>query len=275
MRMVVNRNGVLLNLDSIRDLHVPGYVALKEPLVGTVVRLKEGIARVRLRTFVGVKLDKKEGKQEQVPRESTFTTTTSTKDMQKRKKKRFLLRSSKGFLYPFKKFRKASARNAHGLLAMAGSSKDDNETSGKDDIRRRIYKDIKTELVAMKELATKFETIPVRTHIQNLRLYRDSFKGSDAVDFLLGMGVAKTRKGAIEIARQMQADFSKQFWVAWMFLAKTVLSLTNLRCAPKIYSKMSQETICPFKMPMKSCKSLLVPCSLLLYPRSHSLLFSI
>ncbi|KAG7355081.1 glutamate-1-semialdehyde 2,1-aminomutase [Nitzschia inconspicua] len=198
MRIAINQNGDLLNLDSINELYVPGQVHLTEPLLGTVVRWNKGIVHVKMKSFVGTSLKNQKTKPIDL---STSNIDSGTKHWREMKR---LFREK--LSNPLRNLGNASHDNGS-MLQKMDWSQDRKETSKKYKIRRLIYEDIDTELSLLKYLAIKFEKIPVKTHVRSLRLYKNSFRGSEAVDFLLGIDSAKSRRTVIETLRQMQTDF--------------------------------------------------------------------
>ncbi|KAL3913085.1 MAG: hypothetical protein SGILL_006628 [Bacillariaceae sp.] len=199
MRMLVNDQGVLLNLDDIHDLYIPEKLQIIEPVQGTVLRYRNGILRLKFNSIVGVKLN--------------MAASSSSTDVPKKKKKKRKRLLKKDAL-------KASTKSSLTRKTSSGDeSKPGQEPAGsilplqldkKEVIREKISHDFKTELRDFRDMARALERIPVKTHVHNLHLYKDSFRGSAAVDWILEkVGFVKTRLAAIELARQMQADFSK------------------------------------------------------------------
>jgi hypothetical protein len=74
--------------------------------------------------------------------------------------------------------------------------------------RQLINADILREQKMLKFIAMMFEAIPVQNNRHKMRLYPKSFRGKDAVDFLLESKLADSRHEAIKIARDLQVEFN-------------------------------------------------------------------
>lgn len=77
----------------------------------------------------------------------------------------------------------------------------------KDKLRMRINEDITTELHKFHTIALMFEGIPLQTNKTNLWRYRDTFRGSDAVDYIMELNIARTRVEAVEFGCKLQTAF--------------------------------------------------------------------
>jgi hypothetical protein len=75
-------------------------------------------------------------------------------------------------------------------------------------IRRRVNAEIRQEIIKLRVIAMMFETIPVQKNRQNLRLWPNTFRGKDAVDFVLDCKIAETRQNAVKILKDMQIEFN-------------------------------------------------------------------
>ncbi|KAG7359120.1 glutamate-cysteine ligase [Nitzschia inconspicua] len=204
MRIAINQNGALVNLDSINELYVPGQVHMTEPLLGTVVRWNKGIVQLKMKSFVGTSLKNPKKKTTELSTSDNKIGTKQWREM----KRLFRPRYREKLSNPFRILGNASHINDNGsMIQKMDWSQDRKDTPKKVEIRRLMYEDIETELSLLKDLAIKFEKIPVKTHVRSLRLYKNSFRGSEAVDFMLGMDSTKSRRTVIETLRQMQTDF--------------------------------------------------------------------
>ena len=199
LRMLINDEGMLLNLDVIHKMIIPEKLSITEPLEGTVVRLEDGMLKVKMRSIVGVKLNRR-----------PTGAPMQKKRKRKRKKKRKLKLDTSKISKQSWNSRQASSDGESQTEQLATGSINPLEADRKDFIRERIRYDYKTEVIEFRKMARKLEEIPVKTHVHNLRLYKDSFRGSQLVDYIIdNVATVRTRIAAVELARQMQTDFSK------------------------------------------------------------------
>ncbi|KAL3921567.1 MAG: hypothetical protein SGILL_002680 [Bacillariaceae sp.] len=201
LRMLVNAKGMLLNLDAIHEMLIPEKLRITEPLEGTVVRLENGILKVKLNSIVGVKLNRPP------------TGAPKQKEKKGKRKKKLKLKVDKSKISKTSLSSRQSSSNGESQTEQqATGSVHPLQVDRKDFIREKIRFDYRTEVLNFKAMARKLEQIPVKTHVHNLRLYKDTFRGSQAVDWILDrIGFVRTRIAAVELARQMQTDFTDEF----------------------------------------------------------------
>ena len=75
-------------------------------------------------------------------------------------------------------------------------------------IRSVIKKQNRESLQKLRLIALEFESISLQSNRHNLRLYPKTFRGCDAVDFLLDTKIAKSRSDAVRIGRSLQDEFN-------------------------------------------------------------------
>lgn len=65
-----------------------------------------------------------------------------------------------------------------------------------------------TEWKSLEQIAQGLErSVPVRSNRYHLRFYRNTFIGSDCVDYLVRSGFASSRSEAVELGRQIAKEF--------------------------------------------------------------------
>jgi hypothetical protein len=195
LRIAWNEDGFLVNLDSIHNMYIPGYVQITEPVLGTVVRLRECRLFVKLNSIVGVKLKTHKSAPIELVDETIKEHPRKTKKTKQTKNRKTNALAKK----KQKEKGKHPDRFSPGLIP----------SEDKDKIRRLIYDDIVMGLNHGRVTALKFKQMPVKLHVQNLRPYRNSFRGSEAVDYMMKIDPALSRTEAIEALRQLQVDLSK------------------------------------------------------------------
>lgn len=82
---------------------------------------------------------------------------------------------------------------------------------------------------ALAKLAEEFvEGITLRTHTYHLKMYRNTFVGSEAVDFMVNSGLALTREDAVFLGQRFLTELNLFFHVYWDHTFKDVSQIDDV-----------------------------------------------
>ena len=186
----------LVNIDRIDSIFIPGRFLAEKPLVGTVITFDEGRMEIKLRSVRGRILKANED----IPEENylaarerelpDFKKVAATVD---RTRKKVNVEMQKGL---------DMLKKHEDRVKIAPVTVKDEIDS-----RNRMNAEVYESLFKLQILAKMFEQIPVQRNRENLRLYPQSFRGSEAVSFVLENNMAGSRREAVKLLKDMEVQF--------------------------------------------------------------------
>jgi Domain found in Dishevelled, Egl-10, and Pleckstrin (DEP) len=211
VRVSLNNGAILANIDAISELCFPNAFSLAQPLRSTVVRYDKGQMTLKMNTLSIVKLPRKGQKEsEDDGAADPFTELGQMLSSCVEDTRQVINRGGRQVNEVQKRVRTGIA--AFGGLLQRQLSNNQSEMESKEMIqaessRARINTELYSRVMTMRTLAELLESIPLGRHRHRLRLYPDSFRGSDAVDFLLEHSIVDNRVQGRRILRDLQIQF--------------------------------------------------------------------
>ena len=95
-----------------------------------------------------------------------------------------------------------------GMNEVNQKSESSTDTVNAKEEREMVNAEIYREAEKLKYIAMMFEKIPVQSNRHNLRLYPNSFRGAEAVEYILESKLAKSRHEAVKLTRDLQVEFN-------------------------------------------------------------------
>eukprot|EP00934_Nitzschia_sp_Nitz4_P002295 Nitzschia sp. Nitz4//scaffold29_size155292//55484//58816//NITZ4_002652-RA/size155292-processed-gene-0.12-mRNA-1//1//CDS//3329546430//2295//frame0 len=205
----------LLNVDEISELYIPDFIQLLQPLACTSVRYENETLTIKANSIYGRKLSKS-------PSEyvSTMMKTSNSDHFGDFNPLTFFSNTRQRVQNTGRQINKGIHRRVRsGMQGIGEFTKLGGSGSGKekniDDVewRKQTYRDQiaeaqRSQLVGLKEKAQKIDGMPLRTCRQGIRGYKKSFRGNEAVDYVLEKDLAQTRQEATKLLRDLQIHFN-------------------------------------------------------------------
>jgi len=204
VRAIYNHGKLLANIDLIDDLHVPGAIHLLKPIEDAVI-IFDGKLTVKLKALHGQILSK-DGPDEEIRDEeeiqesiirAAIQKTEDTINASRKKVKEQMRKQQNEIQKRLDKFRQSK------VVPAAAAITDQKGLAELNRFNAEIYE----LLVKLQVTASMFERIPLQSNRENLRLYRNSFRGKDAVNFVLENQMAENRLEAIKLLKSLEIEF--------------------------------------------------------------------
>lgn len=196
LRAVHHNSKTIVNIDRIDRVLVPGQIRVERPLMSSVIVFEEGRLKVKLKSLKVRLLSANEANEEEednaserdlVDFDAIAQTVTRTGKIMNEEVQKGLEKLKKTQIH--RKVRPVT---------------DPKEV----DSRNRMNAEIYESIFKLQLIASIFEQIPVQNNRQNLRLYPNSFRGTEAVAFILENNMASSRQDAVKLIKDIEIEFN-------------------------------------------------------------------
>ena len=185
----------LVNIDRIDSIFVPGRFLAEKPVLGTVISFDDGRMEIKLRSVRGRLLKANED----VPEADNSVKERDLPDF--KKVAATVNKTSKMVHEEIQKGLEMLNRHENRVKIAPVTDKDEIDS------RNRMGAEVYESLFKLQILARMFEQIPVQRNRENLRLYPRSFRGTEAVSFVLENNMAGTRHEAVKLLKDIEVQF--------------------------------------------------------------------
>lgn len=223
IRSSLSQNTVILNIDTISELFYPGRMNLMQPIMYTVVRLEDGVLTTKLQTldFQMLAAKKKAKKDDDDSSHDDPSHDNSSDELQDPLSElgsrigSFVQMTRDQVRVTSHQINKGIFRGMQGIGDLTGLKNTDESTMepadakelGNQISRAQLNSELFARIMTLKAVAEMFESIPLSKNRYRLRIFRNSFRGNEAVDYLLASKIAGDRLEATKVLRDLEIQF--------------------------------------------------------------------
>lgn len=206
IRFSLKRECLLLNIDSISELFYPRVIDLCRPIKCTTVKFQNGVLTTKL-NLVDIQMVPQTSSQNKEHAQDAFHEVGQRVGSVIGETRRIIGDTGQ-------KITGIHRRVLSGMQTISGSKELSSNPVDIDDTERsnekylmRLHSDLATRIASLKTVAVMLDAMPLSKNRYRLRLYHHSFRGNEAVDYLLHCRVARNRIDATKLLRDLQIQF--------------------------------------------------------------------